>query len=1187
MRQLCHLLGPVLVLATPLAAAENSLESSPMAARSRGPGTTLFHRISPDETGIITQNQYDDPRMWGDRSRGFFYGPLGTGVAIGDYDGDGRPDLLVVSKVEGHRLFRNLGNWRFEDVTAKTGVSAPQDGEWEQGVTWTDINNDGWLDLYVCRSGAANLLYVNQGDGTFREEAARRGLAVKDDSVMAAFWDYDRDGWLDVYLVTNTLDVNHDDGRPDYLFRNNGDGTFTDVTAAAGIGSYPFQGHAAVWWDYDNDGWPDLYVANDFSPPDIFYHNDGNGGFSPNGNRAVPHITNSSMGADTGDLNNDGLIDLMATDMAPTTHEKDQRTMAEPRARLNQPFPDPFDVPQLPRNALFLNTGTGFALEAAELAGLARTDWTWSVRCEDFDNDGRLDLHFTNGMNREQNNVDLTRRIAAAGSQREQIHLMKSSPVLAERNLAFRNLGNLRFEETGAAWGLDEVGVSFGAATGDLDGDGDLDLVYTNYQGGVTVLRNDSDQGNRVVFHLRGTRSNRFGIGATVRIETDNLVQIRQLALARGYMSSSEPIAHFGLGTASRIQRVTVTWPSGHEQVLTNLAVNQRYTVTEPDTPPPVASVAATKRTQFREISRFAGLTQTAREIYLNEERIQPLLPRTFNRAGPALAVGDLDGDGVDDICLGGTTEDSLRLLLADRQGGYRESTALTAFHNPAVNDGPLLILDVNGDDRNDLLVTAGGLAVPRGSPAYHPRLLINQGDGSFATAPASTLPTFDGPVGAAVAADYDRDGRLDLFLGGRLQPGAYPEAPRSALLHNRGGAFEDVTASLAPGLAQVGNVTSALWTDMDDDGWSDLLVATEWGLVRCFRNEEGRGFRENTVEAGFDRAGHGLWSSLVAADFNGDGRLDYVAGNLGLNTPYHPTPTEPLVLLRGRFLGQPESQTVEGYYQMGRLYPRLPRGEMGVAFPSILRRFAQNNAYARATLAEILGEQDLAAAARFTVTELRSGVFLSQSDGSFVFTPLPPLAQIAPLQGVAAGDFNGDGRADLIAAQNSYSFNQTLGRFDGGLGMFLQGDGHGGFRWVPPTESGLLLPGDNRALALINFDGDSWPDLLVTRNRSPTLAWQNRGASGRQTLQVRLRAAAGNRPAIGALVTAEFADGTVQATEVAAGGGVLSQGTTTLWFGYTPGNRPRRLLVRWPSGVRLAYDLPEEIPALLEFAAP
>ncbi len=1174
------------------ASAQDGLQTQPLANRSGPRGATLFAPVAPEESGIRTENNYADPEMWGRRSREFDLGGIGTGIAIGDYDGDGRPDLFTVSKTESCRLFRNLGEWRFEDVTEAAGVGddAAAARIWKQGATFADVNNDGWLDIYLCRFNAPNRLYINQGDGTFLEQAQAAGLDLKDASIMAAFGDYDRDGWLDAFVQTNVLDATAaPEGQRDRLYRNNRDGTFTDVTDQSGVGPAPTHGNSALWLDFDDDGWPDLYVANDFAVADALYRNNGDGTFTNIIAGAVPSVPYSSMGSDMGDVDNDGRIDLLVADMAATTHVKDQRTMAETRARMKPPAEGSAEVRQFPYSTLFLNTGTGRCIEAAHLAGLAATDWTWSPRWEDLDNDGRLDLHVTNGMYREIHNQDLISKRMMAGSPAAGGQVVRNSAELAESNLAFRNLGELRFENVSAAWGLDHTGVSFGSALGDLDGDGDLDLVYGNYRAGVTVLRNDSDTGHRVVCVLRGTQSNPHGIGAKVTLESASGVQVRLLGLARGFMSSSEPIVHFGIGDDTTIRRLSVRWPSGVVQTVENIAADQRLILTEPRSGP-AEVLEAPSQPQFTEIGAAAKLNSIAREEPYDEFLDQRLLPASFNRRGPAIAVGDLHGQGRDSVVIGGTTLDPLRIAASEDRETWKSATPQSLASPPWMNDGPVLVFDASGDGHPDLLVAAGGASQPDGAEDYQPRLYWGDGHGGFAPAPEGTVPALAISTGAACAADFDRDGRLDVFLGGRLLPGRYPATPQSALLANQGGRFADVTDEVAAALRTVGMVTGAIWSDVDGDTWPDLLVALEWGHVRYFHNEYGKRLEDWSDRAGFTAAGTGWWRGLAAADFNGDGRPDFAVGNLGLNTPYRGDASHPVMLFAGNFGGRAAADLIEAYHDGDTLYPRRSRTDLGAALPALLRRYRWNNDYAAAALPDILGAEPLAAATRLEATQLQGGVFLSGPEGTYRFAPWPRLAQVAPANGLVAGDFDGDGCADLYVLHNSHAPAAAHGRFDAGLSQFLRGDGRGGFQAVPAAESGLVVPGDAKALAVIDLGDDGWPDLLASRNNDTLLAFRNHGIAGRRSVRVVLQGRPGNPQAIGARVIGDYSDGSTRIVDVHAGSGYYSQSTAAQFLGSTVGNPLRQVRVRWPSGAESSgpdWSTFDNLPSTVRLAEP
>jgi enediyne biosynthesis protein E4 len=977
--------------------------------------------------------------------------------------------------------------------------------------------------------------------------------------------------------------VTRPQGQRDRLFRNRRDGTFEEVTDAAGIFGET-HGHSATWWDFNHDGWPDLYVANDFSAPDQLYRNNRDGTFTEALARTVPHLPMFAMGADLGDVNNDGLIDFLVADMAPTTREKDHRTMIEFRQLLPDP-PNSATPPQVVQNTLLLNTGLERCLEAAHLTGLAATDWTWSVRFEDLDNDGWLDVHVTNGMVRDFFDSDLRARVAQ-GPLAERIRAIRATRALDEQNLAFRNRGDLQFEDVSTAWGLAHTGVSFGAAFGDLDSDGDLDLVFVNYEGVPTVCRNDGADGHSMIVALRGTQSNRFGVGASVRIETAAGVRVRHLVVARGYMSGSEPALHFGLGDETQIRRLTVRWPSGTTQAFDNLPADRRYTITEPakaaaERAPPMHDER--DRPLFEEVSEVIGLILESKEGAIDELKDQPLLPFRQNRVGPGVAIGDLNGDGRDDVVLGGASGQPAQFGLRAPDGTFVPQAI--AARGRAADAAPLL-LEVNGDGHADLLFPKGGVALPADDPGFQPVVFLSRGDGRFRQAPEGVVPPFRGSVGPAVAADFDRDGWIDVFLGGRVVPGAYGSTPRSAVWLNRAGRFSDETPKLAPELVQVGMVGAALATDVDQDGWIDLLLALQWGGVQCWRNDLGRRFTNASQQFGFSRVGAGWWSALAAADFNGDGRLDYAAGNTGLNTVYRASVDEPVLLLRGVFESSGKPQLIEAMFDHGTLVPRRGRTSLVAAMPALGRRFPTFAAYAAADLETMLGAELLRAAVRLQVTELQSGVFLSEPGGEFRFVPLPRLAQIASIFGLVAGDFDGDGHADICAVQNSHAPVPETGRFDGGLGQFLRGNGEGGFFAVPARESGLVVPGDGKALAVLDAEEDGRPDLIATRNNQRALVFRNRASDAGDTFAVTLEGSPQNPHALGARIMAVMTDGTTQVAEIHAGGGYLSQSSATAYFGYRRDNPPREIQIAWPTGMSSTHPW-SAAPSHLRFSAP
>ncbi len=1178
-----------------------------------------FQRLAPNETGVNFQNDLDPDHPM---KRLYHSGFLCGGVAIGDVDGDGRPDLCLASGPGTNRLYRQVDDFRFEDISQAAGLGT--NDAWSTGVAMADIDGDNDLDLYICNYDSPNSLLINRGDGTFAEQAHQRGLDLKDACLMPTFSDYDGDGDLDVYVVTyrfyrkggrpKTPPVTmrlgvpsllptyekyyklvenqgghyevEEASRRDYLLRNDGRGHFVDVTSEAGM-TEPGHGLSATWWDYNNDRRPDLYVANDFNEPDHLYRNDGDGRFTDVLAEAIPHTSWFSMGADAADINNDGLLDLLVADMSATTHVKQKTSMGVMSAdRLLEVAGPP---PQTMRNALYVNTGGQRFLEAAYLAGLADTNWTWAVKLADLDNDGWVDALIANGMARDFSNSDV-----AFGpellSGRTEWDLYEKQPPRREQNLAFRNTGDLQFVDVSKEWGLDHVGMSFGCAHADLDRDGDLDLVVTNLDEPVSIYRNQSSDGHRVLIRLVGTNSNQWGLGASLQIETSTGSQMRQLSPMTGFIASSEPIVHFGLGEAETIQQLTIRWPSGTQQVLTNLAADHFYTITEPseETSPqetnsegsssastePVSSRMATESSKplYRRSDVLAHAQH--REHPFDDFQRQPLLPNKLSQLGPGIAWGDFDGDGDEDFFLGGAKGQAGQLY--PNEDGHFGQRVPGPWESAADReDMGALFFDADSDGDLDLYVVAGGVECDPGDELLRDALYLNDGQGTFQPASAGMLPDVRQSGSVVVAADYDRDGDMDLFVGARVIPGQYPLSPESYLLENKNGRFSLANQEDAAGLRQTGLVTSALWSDVDGDGWLDLLVTHEWGPVKVFHNQEGR-LVDQTEAAGLAKI-KGWFNGIAGRDFDNDGDLDYVVTNFGLNTKYHASEKSPALLYYGDFDGTGKRRLIEAEFEDETLFPVRGRSCSTRAMPHLQEKFSTFKDFAIASLPEIYTPQCLQTAHRFECTTLESGLLMNDGSGQFIFQPLPRLAQISPSFGVVATEVNGDGHADIFLVQNFFTPQLETGQMDGGLGLLLTGDGKGGFTPVWPTQSGLVVWGDAKSLTVTDFNGDRRPDFVVGLNNAPVQAFEHQGASPHSSdafLRVRLQGPAGNPTCIGSRVRLTLSDGSSQTAEVCAGGGYLSQSTPTLTFGLASGREAQELAVTWPDGSQSIHTI-------------
>ena len=1043
----------------------------------------LLQLLGPEDTGITFSNDLREDEALNILTFEYFYN--GAGVGIGDVNNDSLPDLFFTANMTQSRLYLNRGKLRFEDATAQSGINTQ--GKWATGVSMVDINSDGWLDIHLCFAGPhdasrrANAFYINNGDGTFTDKAPDMGLADTSHSTQAAFLDYDRDGDLDLYLLNNiTGRTGPNVIRPkmtrgehpstDRLYRNDG-GRFVNVSAQAGILQEGY-GLGVSICDLNLDGWPDVYVSNDYLSNDLLYLNNRDGTFSDHAGDCFRHTSYSSMGNDVADINNDGLPDLVAVDMLPPDNFRRKLMFASINYdRFRSEIISGY-FPQYMRNTLQLHQGLspeGMPVfsEIGQLAGIHSTDWSWSPLFCDLDNDGWKDLLVTNGYPRDITNLDfaaykmntLMQEHYTQGSQHSLLKALEQIEGALLPNYVFKNNRDLSFRDVSAAWGFTQSAFSHGAAVGDLDRDGDLDYVVSNTNQPAFVYENKSSSQGWLRVGLQGKTGNPGGFGARVEVYAGDKRQVQELQPCRGYQSSVEPVLHFGLGTADRVDSLRVTWPDGASQLLKDIPAAKVLLLEQQQ-----AQAAGKQQRKtggkplLADITPASGLAWRHEEPHYADFKVQPLLPHKHSQLGPFLAGGDVNADGLGDFFVGGAFRQVGQLAIQQRDGSFRLKPLESGKNYE--EDGGSLFFDADQDGDLDLYVTSGSSEFPEGSPYYQDRLYRNDGKGNFSRDSAA-LPPMRSSTASVAAGDYDGDGDLDLFVGGRIVPARYTEVPQSYLLENRGGRFEDVADKFNAGLSRAGRVSAALWTDVDGDERLDLLLAGEWMPLTLYKNKGGSFERQEIPGTA------GWWNCLAAGDLDRDGDPDFVGGNLGRNHPYLVSDSTPLRLYSYDFNASGRKEAVMTYYLQGQEVPVHFRNDLLNRLPGLKTRYTDYSSYARADWSSIFQASVREQAERIAVSDF-SSVWLENRDGVLLVHALPVEAQLAPVHGILVHDFNADGQADLLLSGNSTASETHTGNYDALNGLLLAGDGKGGFRSLSMVESGFYLPGEGRGLLLL-----------------------------------------------------------------------------------------------------------------------